>query len=59
MLQAALKRQPSDRELMSALAIYTARAGNRETALDYVKQLRELDRNPAHAQLGRQIESGR
>ena len=59
-LQAALRRQPYDRELLSALAIYTARAGNRETALDYVKQLRELDPdNPAHAQLGRQIESGR
>ena len=56
-LQAALKRQPHDRELLSTLAIYTARAGDREAALGYVKQLRELDPdNPAHAQLGRQIE---
>ena len=60
MLQAALKRQPYDRELLSALAIYTARAGDREAALGYVKLLRELDPdNPAHAQLARQIEGAR
>jgi len=59
-LEAAQKRQPYDRDLLSGLAFYTARAGNREAALRYVGQLRELDpENPAHAQLAKQIEGVR
>ena len=59
-LEAALKRQPYDRDLLAGLAFYTARAGNRDAAQGYVKQLRELDpENPAHARLANQIESPR
>ena len=59
-LQSALKRQPYDRDLLSGLAYYTARSGNRDAALDYVKQLRDLDpENPAYAQMAKQIEEPR
>ena len=56
-LAAALKREPYDRDLLSGLAFFTAQSGNRERALGYVQQLRELDpENPQYAQMARQIE---
>jgi Flp pilus assembly protein TadD len=56
-LEAALRRQPYDRDLLSGLAFYTARLGSREAALGYAKQLRELDpENPEYAQLAARIE---
>ena len=55
-LAAALKRDPYDRDVLSGLAYFTAQAGNRELALGYVKQLRELDpENPQYAQMAKQI----
>jgi len=42
-LEAARKRHPYDRDVLTALAQYSAAAGRREVALDYVRQLRELD----------------
>ena len=57
MLAAARKRDPYDRDVLSGLAYFTAQAGNRELALGYVKQLRELDpENPQYAQMAKQIE---
>jgi tetratricopeptide (TPR) repeat protein len=57
-LEAALKRQPYDRDLLSGLAFYTARLGSHDAALGYVKQLRELDpENPEYAQLAARIEA--
>ena len=50
-LAAARKREPYDRDLLSGLAYFTAQAGNRELALGYVKELRELD--PENAQWAR------
>ena len=42
---------------IGALAHFTARSGNRELALNYVKQLRELDpENAEYAQMTKQIE---
>ena len=56
-LNAALKRQPYDRDILSGLAYFHAQAGRRETAMVYVRQLRELDPdNVEYAQMGRQIE---
>jgi len=56
-LAAALKRDPYDRDILSGLAYFTARAGNRELALGYVRQLRELDpENAQYAQMAKQIE---
>ncbi len=49
-LESALKRRPRDRDLLSGLAHFTAQAGNRDAALGYVKQLRELD--PENADYG-------
>jgi predicted CXXCH cytochrome family protein len=55
-LEAARKRSPYDRDILTALAQYTAAAGNRETALRYVEQLRELDpENGDYARLAAQI----
>jgi predicted CXXCH cytochrome family protein len=42
-LQAALKQNPHDRELLVALAQYSAAAGNRDAALDYARRLTALD----------------
>jgi predicted CXXCH cytochrome family protein len=57
-LAAALKRAPYDRELLSALAYYTAQAGNRKRALVYAKLLQELDpENSEYAELEKQIAS--
>jgi Flp pilus assembly protein TadD len=57
-LNAALKRDQYDPDVLSGLAFFTAQAGNRELALRYVKQLRELDpENPQYAQMAQQIGS--
>ena len=57
MLNAALARQPYDRDILSGLAYFNAQAGSRDVALGYVKQLRELDPDSAeYAQMARQIE---
>jgi Flp pilus assembly protein TadD len=56
-LKAALARQPYDRDILSGLAYFNAQAGRREVALDYVRQLRELDpENNEYVQMSRQIE---
>jgi predicted CXXCH cytochrome family protein len=56
----ALKREPYDRDLLSGLAHFTAQAGQREQALGYVRQLRELDpENPQYAAMANQIEGAR
>jgi predicted CXXCH cytochrome family protein len=56
-LEAAHKRSPYDRDVLSALAHYTAAGGDRETALRYVKQLQELDpENRDYARLAAQIQ---
>ena len=56
-LAVALKRDPYDRDILSGLAYFTAQAGNREVALGYVRQLRELDpENSQYAQMAKQIE---
>jgi len=56
-LAVALKREPYDRDVLSGLAFFTAQSGDRERALGYVQQLRELDpQNPQYAQMARQIE---
>jgi len=53
----ALKRQPNDRDLLSGLALYTAKAGQREAALGYAKRLVALDpENREYAQLAARIE---
>ena len=55
-LATALKRDPWDRDLLSGLAYFTAQAGNREEALGYAGQLRELDpEDPQHARLAQQL----
>jgi Flp pilus assembly protein TadD len=51
-LEAARKRNPFDRDVLSALALYASRAGNRDAALGYAKQVQELDpENPEFARL--------
>ena len=56
-LDTALTRNPYDRDVLAALAHFRARAGDREAAQKYVKQLRELDpENTEYAQLAKQIE---
>jgi cytochrome c-type biogenesis protein CcmH/NrfG len=56
-LEAALKRQPNDRDLLSGLALYTAKAGQRDAAIGYAKRLVALDpENPEYAQLVARIE---
>src|SRR4029079_18261389 len=48
----ALKRQANDRDLLSGLVLYTAKAGQRDAALAYAKRLVELDpENREYAQL--------
>ena len=57
-LASARKREPYDRDVLSGLAYFTAQAGNRELALGYVKELRELDpENPQFARMASQIEN--
>ena len=56
-LDAALARQPYDRDVLEALAHFRARAGDREAAQKYVRQLRELDpESTGYAQLAKQLE---
>ena len=56
-LDRALTRHAYDRDVLSALAHFTAQSGNREVALNYVEQLRELDpENADYAQMAKQIE---
>ena len=56
-LDTARTRHPYDRNVLSALVHFTARSGNREPALNYVKQLRELDpENAEYAQMAKQID---
>jgi len=58
-LDAALKRHPNDRDVLSGLAYFNAQAGNRDQALLFVKKLRELDpENPEYAQMARQLAGG-
>jgi len=59
-LNAALARQPYDRDILSGLAYFNAQAGKRDVALGYVKRLRELDPDSTEvAQIARQIEGAR
>ena len=55
-LERALKRQAYDRDVLSGLAYFTAKEGNRELALGYAKQLRALD--PENAEYVRMVGSG-
>ena len=58
-LDTALTRHPYDRDLLTALAHFKARSGDRESALRYVRQLRELDPESAeYAQMAKQFEGG-
>ena len=57
MLNAALARQPYDRDVLSGLAYFNAQTGKRDVALGYVRRLRELDPdNAEYAQMAKQIE---
>ncbi len=56
-LDTALKRHPYSRDLLTALAHFSAQAGKRDAALGYAKRLSELDpENPEYAQLAKRIE---
>ena len=51
-LETARKRHPYDREILSGLAFYASRAGSRDVAIGYAKQLQELDpESPEFARL--------
>ena len=55
-LEAARKRSPYDRDVLSALAHYAAGAPDREAALRYARQLQELDpENEEYSRLAAQI----
>jgi tetratricopeptide (TPR) repeat protein len=55
-LNAALARQPYDRDVLTGLAYFNAQAGKRDVAMGYVKRLRELDPDSTEvAQMARQI----
>src|SRR4029450_3925101 len=56
-LATALTRTPDDRDVLAALAHYSARAGDRESAQRYIRQLRELDpENVDYAQMAKQLD---
>jgi predicted CXXCH cytochrome family protein len=56
-LEAARKRTPYDRNVLTALAHYALESGNRDAARAYVRELRELEPDePAYARLAAQIE---
>jgi tetratricopeptide (TPR) repeat protein len=58
LLAATSKREPFNRDVLSGLAHLTAKAGDRERARGYVKQLRELDpENAQYVQLAKQLGS--
>jgi Flp pilus assembly protein TadD len=55
-LDAARKQNPYDREILSGLAFYSARAGQRDAALGYAKTLQELEpENQEYARLAASI----
>ena len=55
-LDAALKRDPYDRDVLSGLAFFNARAGDRAAALRYVAKLQELDpESQEYAQMAKSI----
>lgn len=57
-LKDALRHQPYDREVLFALAQYSA-AGDRKAALGYARQLQELDpENPQYARLVASLSGG-
>ena len=52
-----LKRHPYDRDTLAALAFFRAKAGDRDAAQGYVRQLRELDpESTEYAQMAKQFE---
>jgi Flp pilus assembly protein TadD len=53
-LDRALKRQIYDRDVLSSVAYFTAKEGNRELTLVYAKLLRALD--PENAEYLRMVE---
>jgi predicted CXXCH cytochrome family protein len=56
-LHAALKREPYDRDVLSGLAFFSARSGDRESARRYVAQLRELDpENTEYERMAKSVE---
>jgi len=56
-LEAARRRVPYDRDVLTALAHYALETGNRDAARAYVRELRELEPDePAYARLAAQIE---
>jgi len=58
-LAAAHARHPYDRDVLSARAFLTVKAGDRATALHYANRLRELDpENAEYARMAQQIEGG-
>ncbi len=55
-LDAARKQNPYDREILSGLAFYSARAGQRDAALGYAKTLQELEpENQEYARLAASV----
>ena len=59
-LEKANRSQPYDREVLFALAHYSAAAGSREAALGYARQLQELDpENADYARLAAALAAGR
>ncbi len=57
-IKQALQRQPYNREVLFALAQYSA-PGNREAALGYAQQLAELEpENPEYARLPAALHRG-
>ncbi|MCE5232530.1 MAG: tetratricopeptide repeat protein [Mizugakiibacter sp.] len=55
-LRTALQRQPYDRDLLFGLAIYSAQANDRKTALGYLATLRELEPdNRGYAELAARL----
>ena len=56
-LNAALRRNPNDRDVLYGLAHFEGQAGHREAALGYARQLTELDPdNAEYAKMRRQME---
>ena len=60
LLEATRKRHPYDRDVLEALASFSARDGNAEAALSYSRTLRDLDpENQQYASMVRQLEARR
>ncbi len=59
-LEGALKRQPYDRDVLLALALFERDAGNRARALGHAQRLAELEpESPQVQQLVRELGGGR